>query len=396
MAEKQGGKKPAGADEIMSPGEMKPILALAKRGNPAACVIALTKDKEGVILLDKRKKPKKLLADMRKQAGILGLELETTTLRFGHAVVDADEDASLLTFTVNKDAPGAMRPKLLERIKKAGFSKIEIVVDVGLENESEEDDQPPSLVTASPPSMEAIAPTARGVSDSETIPPIAPPEFPAPPMGVAPAQDAAALTRALTDLVKRMIPMIKADPPRGSGLMALATQAQASLKAADLASAASAIEDLRRVLERTGRQAAPTASPPTSVNIVALSKARVAWIVTRRKVESDIGKLQKSVAMAFRGHAKAADLEAGFQIRVEQVLNQLDDQLAHRLDEATKSTDPAQHAKLVGEAKKLIQRYEAFIASDPTLTEIDANPFVPLALQKTLTTTLAVLSKTIG
>jgi hypothetical protein len=61
-----------------------------------------------------------------------------------------------------------------------------------------------------------------------------------------------------------------------------------------------------------------------------------------------------------------------------------------------KAADPAQHAKLVGEARQIMQRYQSFVASDPTLTELDANPFVPLAIQKTLTTTLSVLSKAIG
>ena len=38
---------------------MRPILASAKRGDPAPCAIALTTAKDGVIMLDKRVKPKK-------------------------------------------------------------------------------------------------------------------------------------------------------------------------------------------------------------------------------------------------------------------------------------------------------------------------------------------------
>ena len=50
MADKQGGKQ-AGPDDIMSPADMKPILASAKRGASARCAIGMTKDKDGVILL---------------------------------------------------------------------------------------------------------------------------------------------------------------------------------------------------------------------------------------------------------------------------------------------------------------------------------------------------------
>ena len=71
--------KADGPDAIMAPAEMKPILALSKRGTPISCAIALTKEKEGVILLHKKLKPKKLLAELKKEAADAGLVLETTT-----------------------------------------------------------------------------------------------------------------------------------------------------------------------------------------------------------------------------------------------------------------------------------------------------------------------------
>jgi hypothetical protein len=77
------------------------------------------------------------------------------------------------------------------------------------------------------------------------------------------------------------------------------------------------------------------------------------------------------------------------------VLGQLDEELAEKLEAAAKATDPAQHAKLVGEAKQAVQRYQAFLASEPTLAELDDNPFVPLSIQKTLSGTLSVLSRAI-
>ena len=134
MADKKAAKA-AGPDAIMAPAEMKPILALSKRGTPISCAIALTKEKEGVILLHRKLKPKKLLAELKKEAADAGLALDATTLRFGRAEVDVDVDPGLLTLIVNKDAPGAMRPKLLEQVRKAGYKAVEITIDTGLESE---------------------------------------------------------------------------------------------------------------------------------------------------------------------------------------------------------------------------------------------------------------------
>jgi hypothetical protein len=401
MPAKSDAKKQASVDDIMASSDMKPILALAKRGNPVSCAICLSKDKDGVILLDKKRKPKKVLADLKKQAGTVGLELEVPSLRFGRVVVDTDVDAQLVTFTINKDASGAMRPKLLERVKKAGFTKVELVVDNGLEQESEEDD------------AQAAAP-APVADETVPVPPPAPPAQAArptpasaapPPAGDEASQDADGLTKELTELVKRMKPVIAADPSRAAALTGLATSGQTALKSGDYAGASIAVGNLRKALDDAGASPAPSAAAAASaapgpaapvLNTAAFAKARLAWSATLKKVEGDIGKLQDSFMAAFKGHARASDLQAGFQARVDAMLEQLDEELEDTLDKVTNAADPQERAKLVKQAQQAIQRYEAFIQKDPTLSEIDANPFVPLSVQKTLTATLAVLSKTIG
>src|SRR5277367_5501924 len=103
MADKKGG---VATDAIMSPAEMKPLLMLSKR-EPVNAVIGLTKEHEGVILLNKRIKPKKLLAQLKADARKAKVDLDITTLRFGKAEVDTDRDSGLVMFTVNKDVPGA-------------------------------------------------------------------------------------------------------------------------------------------------------------------------------------------------------------------------------------------------------------------------------------------------
>lgn len=123
--------EPPSVDDIMSAAEMKPILALAKRGDEVSCVVGLTKKKDGVMLLDKRLPPKQLRDQLRKQADKIGLELEDSSLRFGKATVDSTDDPKLLMLAINKQGAGVLEQKLRERLKPAGFKDVEITVDAG-------------------------------------------------------------------------------------------------------------------------------------------------------------------------------------------------------------------------------------------------------------------------
>jgi hypothetical protein len=154
MADKRSG--PA-TDSIMSPAEMKPLLMMSKR-EPVNAVIGMTKDHEGIILLSKRIKPKKLLAQLKADARKSKIELDVTSLRFGKAEVDADKDSGLVMFTVNKDAPSALRMKLLELVKRVPYAKVEIDVDAKIEDEPDEDDEQAGTSQAAPSQTADAAP----------------------------------------------------------------------------------------------------------------------------------------------------------------------------------------------------------------------------------------------
>jgi hypothetical protein len=156
----------------------------------------------------------------------------------------------------------------------------------------------------------------------------------------------------------------------------------------------------RRSSRGQARPAAPAANGPTPApgpgkNMATFAKARTAWVATRKKIEGDIGQLHGAFNSAFKGHPMGKDLGAAFKARADKVLDALDEALAHKLDEVTRNTDAAQHAKLVQEARQIIQRYEATVANDPTIAALDANPFAPVAIAKTMTATLSALSKAI-
>jgi outer membrane protein OmpA-like peptidoglycan-associated protein len=161
MADKKGG---VATDTIMSPAEMKPLLMLSKH-QPVSAVVGMTKDKDGVILLSRRLKPKKLLVQLKADARKAKVDLDITSLRFGKAEVDTDKDSGLVMFTVNKDAPGALRMKLLELIKRVPLAKVEIDVDAKIEAEPEDDDEQPDASHDS--SHDDAAPQATPVNNAE-------------------------------------------------------------------------------------------------------------------------------------------------------------------------------------------------------------------------------------
>lgn len=127
------------SDQIMSPGAMKPLLALSKR-EPVQAAIGITADGDGVILLDKKMKPKKCLAKLKAEAGKAKIQLQPSTLRFGKAEVDTEYDPGMVRFFINKEAPGNMRIKLVEVVKRIPYQKVELNVQPSLEDEPEEDE----------------------------------------------------------------------------------------------------------------------------------------------------------------------------------------------------------------------------------------------------------------
>src|SRR5208337_2771291 len=391
MADKKGdkkGDKKTSPDDIMDPKEMKPILAESKRGRPAACAIALTKDKDGVILLDKRKKPKKLLAELKKQATDLGLELETTTLRFGRAVVDADTDPKLLSLTVNKEAPGAMRPRLLEQIKKAGFSKLEIVVDANLEAEPEEDEPAaaPGAAAAAPQAPSQPAPADASTQATGTGP------------------DAAALTKELTELVRQVVAASAQNPAQAAKLADLAKAAQARLKRGELDQVAAEIKDLRDALAKAGSDggtaaAAPSGSAPNGADpamINKLKKSRDVWDATVAKIARDLDQLVKAVTAASAGHELGDGFEREFQTVVKPLLDTVDTTLSDLLSEAAKAGTPEEHQRMLSQARETVGKLTKFVQSHPVVGHLDDNPFVPMSLQKTLSASLTAVSNTLG
>ena len=194
---------------------MKPLLA---RHKPVGAAIGLTAEGEGVILLHKKAKPKKVMAMLKAAAGKEKLKLDNASLRFGRAVVDPTYDAGMVRFFINKAAAGSMRMKLLPVVKEVPYQKVELNIDEGLELE--------------------------------------------------PDDTAESLSEQLAGLVKRMDQLPDTDAALKVRLATLATDASAQIKANDLDSAADFIGQLGEALDEVLGEEPETPAGPASAEPV--------------------------------------------------------------------------------------------------------------------------------
>jgi len=400
MAVAAKGKEPA-SDTIMSPGDMKPLLALSKR-EPVHAAIGITADGDGVILLNRRVRPKKLLAMLKSDASKAKIQLQPSSLRFGKAEVDTDYDPGMVRFFLNKAAPGNMRVKLLEVVKRIPYQKVELNIEPSFEDEPDEDaaDAPPATAAsgATTTTTDAPPPPAPPAMDTSTAPNTATGATPPPAPSASPqtaAPDFAALTTTLGQLMQAIPKVANGDAAVQGTLVGFATTAQASLKAKDAANAAAGIEALRGALAAAMEQAKLGAALAGGAGPVAYGKARLAWVAVRKKLETDLDTLRKHLLEFYKDAGIAGDLDKRYNECVAPVLANLDEDLADTLDAAINATDPAKRAKLVEDAGKTIKRYQNFVASEAIFAELDSNPFVPLAISQTITATLATLAKAV-
>ncbi len=284
-------KGPA-SDSIMPPDKMKPLLALSKR-EPVQAAFGLTGDGEGVLLLDKKMKPKKVMATLKSAAAKAKIQLQPSTVRFGRAEVDTDYDAGTVRFHINKEVPGNMRPRLIEVVRRIPYQKVEFDVDETPEQEPEEDAAEGETARAQPDlealkkdlaaligripvaaandagrktrlatlagaannGLKANNPAAAGAGIAALQ--AALDELSA--AGTAPSADQ--VRKDLMTLIRRIPAVAGDDAAPRAALMATAGDANTSLKANDLAAAADRVTALREALDQaTG---APGGVPQT-------------------------------------------------------------------------------------------------------------------------------------
>ncbi len=377
------------SDTIMTTDKMKPLLALSKR-EPVQAAIALTAGGEGLILLDKKAKPKKVAAMLKAEASKAKLQLNTSTIRYGRALVDTDYDSGMVRFFINKEAPGSMRVKLVEVVKRVPYQKVELNVDLSIEDEPE-DEQPPQ------PEAASAAPAPQ-----DAVPPAPPPIPEAPP----PPPDMSGVRAELATLIPQITAAAGNDAGKADQMKKAAMAATLAIRSNDPDGAAVAIAGLKSLLgsAQNGQSAPSSAAPQPAApkpavaqgKFVTMQKSRLIWESARKRVGGELQGLKTAVAAAAKGDAAEAAV-LGALGQLDEVLARLDERLLDALDAMLNEGDPNAHARLTQQAKGILGEYVAYTQSSPMLQKLDGDtPFgVKLSVASTMAATLKALQSTI-
>jgi hypothetical protein len=112
-------------------------------------------------------------------------------------------------------------------------------------------------------------------------------------------------------------------------------------------------------------------------------------------VEDEIEKLRAEIVATYQADGISNDLDSRYRTTVAGILTTLDDSLSEKLNEVAGATDISQRSKLIGEARGIMERYQSYLASEPLIADLDNNPFVPLAIRQTVSTTLSALENVV-
>jgi len=256
---KGGDGKSKGGDSpgLMLPAELKPLLKLSRR-RPVSCAVVLTKDRQGVALLDRKVKPRKLAATLKARAKAAGLELDPSTIRFGRASVDGASDSARVVFKVHKDAPAAMGRAMLPLLRPVGFQRCEFVTDAALEDEPEDGEDGEGEEDEG--GKDEGSPAGKGAAEAGQVAPVQVPAAGAASPGPVPASGPAmpAATSPPRAPLAAMVPpdvargvaaAVAADPSRKPALAGLLAQVRVGVEGGDPGAAERGVAALRQALD---------------------------------------------------------------------------------------------------------------------------------------------------
>jgi hypothetical protein len=124
---------------------------------------------------------------------------------------------------------------------------------------------------------------------------------------------------------------------------------------------------------------------------VSLDGLQQSWQAALKKVRSDEAKLVKEMVVRLEGHPGLAEAKRAAQ-RVTDALKPFDQQLSNVLDKVVKSDNPNDRGVWQKRASALIGTYVTSLDKDPVIAMLDSNPFMPVAIHKTLSTALKWLA----
>ncbi|MBQ0942632.1 hypothetical protein KAK07_04730 [Ideonella sp. 4Y16] len=156
-----------------------------------------------------------------------------------------------------------------------------------------------------------------------------------------------------------------------------------------------ALEVLAKLLGQGGGEA-PAPTPATDVPKKAdYARCAQVWTVTRTRVSDDLKKLREAILSEFAASPLINEINARIG-RLDEVAQRFDDQLEAVLSQAGAAADEAERIRLHRQAAQSIQRMLSQLDTDPVLSRLKDNPFVPIDPRAALGATLQVLSKQVA
>jgi len=115
-------------------------------------------------------------------------------------------------------------------------------------------------------------------------------------------------------------------------------------------------------------------------------------------VTKDVDSLHEEISKALDGHDQVGDITKAFRSRVEELMAQIDEELAEHLHDWTQGNhdDDDHHERSSENVRRVVARYRTIISNDETLAHLEGNPFRPINVRKTLEGTLDIVERMIG
>ena len=281
--------KEAPSELIMPADELKSLLIRSKR-EPVSAAIALTNEGEGLILLDRKARPGKLAGTLRTAAAKAKLSVNVSTVRFGRAEVDIDQDAGLVCFYLSKEAPASMRAKLVEVVKRSGMQRVSLAVEEGLDDDGE-----------------GTAPTAAALAESTA-------EAAAEAAPVVPADDQGkAFNQHLARLVPRFKQAVADRHPAAETVKAKLAEAGELARQQAFGDALRMLDDAQRLLDAPASAGDTTAAAAT--DHAAAEQAFKARLVTLMPIIREAAASDPALAAT----AKQQTLDATARLKAQDV-----------------------------------------------------------------------------
>jgi hypothetical protein len=147
--------------------------------------------------------------------------------------------------------------------------------------------------------------------------------------------------------------------------------------------------------EKDAHKVAPQAPPSPDTGKHALGPhefgtLRLAWDTACKKVEGELVGLEKDILDEFRGDEDFNEIATAVR-KLDDILQTLTSELSDKLDAAMNHEGP-QRAALQQDAATLADKYLAYVLGNPLIEDLNDNPFRPVTVGKTLTTTLTLIS----